>query len=52
VRLWGKLKTLAQVTAVLAGLVPVAPSLRDGLLVVAVILTLGSGIDYLRRGAR
>ncbi|MGQ9531971.1 MAG: CDP-diacylglycerol--glycerol-3-phosphate 3-phosphatidyltransferase [Desulfotomaculales bacterium] len=52
VRLWGKLKTLAQVTAVLAGLVPVAPSLRDGLLVLAVILTLGSGIDYLRRGAR
>jgi CDP-diacylglycerol--glycerol-3-phosphate 3-phosphatidyltransferase len=52
VSLWGKLKTLTQVIAVVAGLLPAAWYWREGLLALAVILTLASGADYLRRGAR
>lgn len=50
---WGKAKTVSQVLAVTAYLLPVAP---DGVaqvtLWVAVVLTVGSGVDYAVRGGK
>lgn len=49
----GKLKTVAQVAAVTLYLLPGAPpELRIGTLVVAVVLTVASGLQYGLRGAR
>ena len=48
--LWGKVKTVAQIVAVAAVILPLAEGvLVDGLLAVAVALTIGSGADYLWR---
>jgi CDP-diacylglycerol--glycerol-3-phosphate 3-phosphatidyltransferase len=48
--IWGKLKTVAQLIAVGAIILPILTGvLVDGLLLVAVLLTIGSGLDYLRR---
>ncbi len=47
---WGKLKTVMQIVAVAAVILPVtAGRLVDVLVGVAVILTVGSGLDYLWR---
>jgi CDP-diacylglycerol---glycerol-3-phosphate 3-phosphatidyltransferase len=48
--IWGKLKTVAQIIAVGAIILPILTGvLVDGLLLAAVLLTIGSGLDYLRR---
>ncbi len=50
---WGKAKTLSQVVAVGAYLVPPSPPVpREALLYVAVILTVWSGIEYAFRAGR
>ena len=50
---FGKLKTVSQVVAVTLYLLPgVAPAVRSGVLVAAVVLTILSGVDYALRGAR
>ncbi|MEX1164434.1 MAG: CDP-diacylglycerol--glycerol-3-phosphate 3-phosphatidyltransferase [Nitriliruptor sp.] len=50
---WGKAKTLTQVVAVGAYLWPtVDDTLREGLLLVAVVMTVWSGIDYAFRAGR
>lgn len=47
---WGKLKTVSQVVAVGAYLLPdVAPTTRAVLLYVAIALTIGSGLEYTAR---
>jgi CDP-diacylglycerol---glycerol-3-phosphate 3-phosphatidyltransferase len=47
---WGKAKTVAQIVAVGAVILPlVGGILVDGLLLVAVVLTVGSGVDYVRK---
>ena len=46
----GKVKTVAQIVAIAAVILPAAGGLLvDGLLAVAVLLTVGSGVDYLWR---
>ena len=48
--LWGKVKTVAQIVAIAAVILPPAGgALVTGLLAVAVVLTVGSGVDYLWR---
>jgi CDP-diacylglycerol--glycerol-3-phosphate 3-phosphatidyltransferase len=48
--LWGKVKTVAQIVAIAAIILPiVGGALVDVLLAVAIALTVGSGIDYLWR---
>jgi CDP-diacylglycerol--glycerol-3-phosphate 3-phosphatidyltransferase len=50
---WGKAKTASQVVAVAAFLAPgVPPAVADGLLNVAIALTVWSGIDYAFRAGR
>ena len=50
---FGKAKTVSQVTAVTLYLLPAGPAaLADWALVIAVILTIASGIDYGLRGGR
>ena len=50
---FGKAKTVSQVAAVTLYLLPTVPSVvAFVVLVIAVILTVGSGIDYALRGAR
>jgi CDP-diacylglycerol--glycerol-3-phosphate 3-phosphatidyltransferase len=47
---WGKLKTVAQVVAIAAVILPLVDgALVVALLAVAVLLTIGSGLDYLWR---
>jgi CDP-diacylglycerol--glycerol-3-phosphate 3-phosphatidyltransferase len=47
---WGKLKTLSQIIAISAIILPLAGGLLvDGLLAVAIGLTVASGVDYLWR---
>ena len=47
---WGKIKTVAQIVAIAAVILPLVDGLLvDGLLAVAVLLTVGSGLDYLWR---
>jgi CDP-diacylglycerol---glycerol-3-phosphate 3-phosphatidyltransferase len=48
--MWGKVKTVAQIIAVGAVILPpVGGLLVDGLLIAAVVLTVGSGADYVRK---
>jgi CDP-diacylglycerol--glycerol-3-phosphate 3-phosphatidyltransferase len=48
--IWGKVKTVSQIIAVGAVILPILTGLIvDAMLAVAVLLTLGSGLDYLRR---
>lgn len=50
---FGKLKTVSQIIAVLAYLLPaVPPAVADGVLIIAVALTVASGLEYAFRGAR
>ena len=50
---FGKLKTISQIVAVLAYLVPVVPAAVAGAtLLLAVVLTVASGLEYAFRGAR
>jgi CDP-diacylglycerol---glycerol-3-phosphate 3-phosphatidyltransferase len=47
---WGKVKTVAQIIAVGAVILPlVGGVLVDTLLITAVVLTVGSGVDYVRK---
>jgi CDP-diacylglycerol---glycerol-3-phosphate 3-phosphatidyltransferase len=47
---WGKLKTVTQIVAVAAVILPITGGvLVDGLVALAVALTIGSGLDYLWR---
>jgi CDP-diacylglycerol--glycerol-3-phosphate 3-phosphatidyltransferase len=47
---WGKLKTVTQIVAVAAVILPLVGGwLVDGLVMLAVVLTVGSGLDYLWR---
>jgi CDP-diacylglycerol--glycerol-3-phosphate 3-phosphatidyltransferase len=47
---WGKIKTVAQIVAIAAIILPVVDgTLVAALLVVAIALTVGSGVDYLWR---
>jgi CDP-diacylglycerol---glycerol-3-phosphate 3-phosphatidyltransferase len=51
--IWGKLKTVSQLTAMSLLIAPFAPrSLGLAAIYVAVLLTVGSGLDYAVRGAR
>jgi CDP-diacylglycerol--glycerol-3-phosphate 3-phosphatidyltransferase len=51
--LWGKVKTVAQIVAVGAVILPLVGGLLvDVLLVTAVVLTVGSGADYVRKVRR
>jgi CDP-diacylglycerol--glycerol-3-phosphate 3-phosphatidyltransferase len=48
--LWGKVKTVAQIVAIAAIILPLVDgALVSGLLAIAIALTVGSGIDYLWR---
>jgi CDP-diacylglycerol--glycerol-3-phosphate 3-phosphatidyltransferase len=48
--MWGKVKTVAQIVAVGAVILPLVDGLLvDVLLVAAVVLTVGSGADYVRK---
>lgn len=50
---WGKAKTVSQVVAVTLYLLPVAPdALAQASLWIAVVLTVGSGVEYAVRGER
>jgi CDP-diacylglycerol--glycerol-3-phosphate 3-phosphatidyltransferase len=50
---WGKLKTLTQIVAVALYLLPAAPrGLAAAALIVALLLTIGSGLEYALRGRR
>lgn len=50
---WGKVKTVSQVVAVTLYLLPVAPdALAQASLWIAVVLTVGSGVEYAVRGER
>ena len=50
---FGKLKTVSQIVAVLAYLLPAVPRPAAGIaLLVAVVLTVASGLEYAFRGAR
>ena len=50
---WGKVKTVTQVIAVTLYLYPGVPAeVRLGVLVVAVVATLGSGVEYVARARR
>jgi len=47
---WGKVKTVAQIVAIAAVILPVVDgALVVGLLAIAIALTVGSGVDYLWR---
>jgi len=47
---WGKLKTIVQIVAVAAVILPITGGLLvDGLIGIAIVLTVGSGLDYLWR---
>ena len=47
---WGKLKTVLQIVAVAAVILPITDGLLvDGLVMVAVVLTVSSGLDYMWR---
>jgi CDP-diacylglycerol--glycerol-3-phosphate 3-phosphatidyltransferase len=47
---WGKIKTVAQIVAIAAVILPVVDgALVVGLLAIAIALTVGSGVDYLWR---
>lgn len=47
---WGKIKTVAQIVAIAAVILPlVGGTVVDALLLVAIVLTVGSGVDYLWR---
>lgn len=47
---WGKIKTVAQIVAISAVILPLVSGLLvDALLAIAVVLTVGSGLDYLWR---
>jgi len=47
---WGKVKTVAQIVAIAAIILPLVDGpLVQGLLVIALALTVGSGVDYLWR---
>lgn len=51
--LFGKAKTVSQIVAVTSFLLPGAPqTLRDGLLLLAVVITVASGVEYAFRGRR
>jgi len=48
--MWGKVKTVAQIVAIAAIILPLTGgAFVNGLLAVAILLTVGSGIDYLWR---
>lgn len=50
---WGKLKTVSQLTAICLVIAPFVPdAVGTAALMVAVLLTIGSGLDYAVRGAR
>lgn len=51
--IWGKLKTVSQLTAMSLVIAPIIPKLvGDVAIYAAVLLTVGSGLDYAVRGAR
>jgi CDP-diacylglycerol---glycerol-3-phosphate 3-phosphatidyltransferase len=51
--IWGKLKTVSQLIAMSLVIAPVVPrSFGLAAIYVAVVLTIGSGLDYAVRGAR
>ncbi|HSK90037.1 MAG TPA: CDP-diacylglycerol--glycerol-3-phosphate 3-phosphatidyltransferase [Euzebyales bacterium] len=51
--IWGKLKTVSQLIAISLVIAPIIPrGLADAAVYVAVLLTIGSGLDYAVRGAR
>lgn len=51
--IWGKLKTVSQLTAISLIIAPVIPEvIGDAAIYLAVLLTVGSGLDYAVRGAR
>ena len=51
--IWGKLKTVSQLIAISLVIAPIVPrGLGQAAIYVAVLLTVGSGIDYAVRGAR
>jgi CDP-diacylglycerol--glycerol-3-phosphate 3-phosphatidyltransferase len=51
--IWGKLKTVSQLTAISLVIAPVIPEvIGDAAIYLAVLLTVGSGLDYAVRGAR
>lgn len=51
--IWGKLKTVSQLIAICLVIAPFVPdTVGTAALLVAVLLTIGSGLDYAVRGAR
>jgi CDP-diacylglycerol--glycerol-3-phosphate 3-phosphatidyltransferase len=51
--IWGKLKTVSQLIAIALVIAPFVPDgIATAVLYVAVVLTIGSGLDYAVRGAR
>lgn len=51
--IWGKLKTVSQLIAICLVIAPFVPDvIGTAALLVAVVLTIGSGLDYAVRGAR
>jgi CDP-diacylglycerol--glycerol-3-phosphate 3-phosphatidyltransferase len=51
--IWGKLKTVSQLIAIGLVIAPIVPrGLAQAAIYVAVLLTVGSGLDYAVRGAR
>jgi CDP-diacylglycerol--glycerol-3-phosphate 3-phosphatidyltransferase len=51
--IWGKLKTVSQLIAICLVIAPFVPdAIGTAALMVAVVLTIGSGLDYAVRGAR
>lgn len=51
--IWGKLKTMSQLIAICLVIAPFVPdAVGTAALLVAVVLTIGSGLDYAVRGAR
>ncbi|HSJ43472.1 MAG TPA: CDP-diacylglycerol--glycerol-3-phosphate 3-phosphatidyltransferase [Euzebyales bacterium] len=51
--IWGKLKTVSQLIAIAMVIAPFVPDgIATAALYVAVVLTIGSGLDYAVRGAR
>jgi CDP-diacylglycerol---glycerol-3-phosphate 3-phosphatidyltransferase len=51
--LWGKLKTVSQLIAITLVIAPTVPrGVGQAILYVAVLLTIGSGLDYAIRGGR
>ncbi len=51
--IWGKLKTVSQLVAICLVIAPVVPdAVGTAALYIAVLLTIGSGLDYAVRGSR